>query len=449
MGIYSIVVAIIIIIFIPAFEFIRKKEGKFDYLSLFNLIFILAFGVVPVYCYSHLDEIKHWRVMIYNNLMDTHFFIGSLIALLFYIVMVIAYYFSRKLSFISKTRKISEKIFSFEGKKTLLFKSALFLLMIGGFSFLIYISLAGGLREYIRIGYSTRIQGQSIQHPLVFVRNFTPLLCVASFIFYATIRSSKGTAKFINIILFVLSFIGGTLVVFHSGGRMSFFVYFITFPLATLLYQNKIKIRSILIGGVFFIFMIVYGRSFLNPEADLQAARQADSFANGIIREFSFRFVNVGTMFDLFPKDYDFRWGIPDVLTAITGLIPQRVINLDFLQRESASKFNTTLYIEGGEMPVDIVSFGYMSLGLAGVIIVAILFGTLLRWTENLFSYRKNFVACMFASALMINLAFRVMYGDPVLFMNSVFRYIIAIIVIIMFLKLEKLPRIVWKKARL
>src|SRR5699024_3717293 len=125
------------------------------------------------------------------------------------------------------------------------------------------------------------------------------------------------------------------------------------------------------------------------------------------------------------------------------------VINLDFLQRESASKFNTTLYIEGGEMPVDIVSFGYMSLCLAGVIIVAILFGTLLRCTENLFSYRKNFVACMFASPLMINLEFRVMYGDPVLFMNSFFRYIIAIIVIIMFLKLEKLPRIVWKKARL
>src|SRR5699024_12599577 len=109
-----------------------------------------------------------------------------------------------------------------------------------------------------------------IQHRLVFVMNFTPLLCVDSFIFYGTIRSSKGTAKLINIILFVLSFIGGTLVVFHSRGRMSFFVYFITFPLATLLYQNKIKIRSILIGWVFFIFVIVYGRRFLYLVAELK-----------------------------------------------------------------------------------------------------------------------------------------------------------------------------------
>lgn len=447
MGIYSIVIALIIVIAIPVFEIIRKREGKFDYLSLFNLIFILAFGVVPLYIYLFPDKVTHWRVIIYSNITETSFFIGSLIALMFYVLMVIAYYFSSKLMFVIKTKKVSENIFTLTNNRNVLFKSGFLLFVIGGFSLLFYINLAGGLDAYINSGYSTRIQGQTIQHPLVFVRNFTPFLSVASFIFYATIRHSKGTAKFLNIILFLLSFVGAILVAFHSGGRMNFFIYLTTFPLATLLYQNKIKIRTILLVTAFFVFMVVYGRSFLNPEAELKINNPNDGIINSVIREFSFPFVNVGRSFDLFPDYFNFRGGIPDVLTAIAGLVPQRIVNFDFLQRETVSQFNTSLYGPGGEMPVDIVSFGYMSFGIVGVVMVALLFGTLLRWTENLFSYHKNLIGCIFSIALMINLAFRIMYGDPALFVNSVFRYAVAMIIIFGFLKLEKLPRIVWKKT--
>lgn len=446
MGVYSVVVSLILIIFIPLFEFFRKKEGKFDYLSLFNLIYLLAYGVVPLYIYSFPEATRQWRVMLNNNEADTHFFIGALIALLFYLVVIVSYYFSSKLSFVAKAKETSINIFS-KTKGQTLFKPALFLLIIGGLSLLVYMNIAGGLSQYIRIGYLTRTQGQILQHPLVFVKNFTPLLYVASFMFFAFIRHSKGTAKFINISLFAISFIGSVLVVFHSGGRMTFFIYFITFPLAILLYQNKIKIRSLLIGAGFFIFIVIYGNSLLNVEAELQAHYTEVSVVNSLVREISFPFINTGTSYNLFPQHFDFRGGIPDIATAIGGLVPQRIINIEFLQGESISDFNTTLYRQGGVMPVDIVSFGYMSFGTAGVIIVAFLFGILVKWTENLFSYRKNLVGCMFSVALMIALSFRVMYGDPALFLSATFRYIVAMVVIWGFLKLENMPKIVWNKA--
>lgn len=96
MGIYSILVSLITIISVPIFELVRKKEKIVDYLSLINVVFILAYGIVPMYIYLFPSEVSQWRTLLHNNTMDTKFFVGSLIALLFYIITSFSYYFSEK-----------------------------------------------------------------------------------------------------------------------------------------------------------------------------------------------------------------------------------------------------------------------------------------------------------------------------------------------------------------
>lgn len=205
-----------------------------------------------------------------------------------------------------------------------------------------------------------------------------------------------------------------------------------------------------MISSLLFLGLVLFGNSLLNIEAkEIEINRSDSGVVNNIVREFGFPFVNVATAYDLFPSTFSFRGGIPDVADAFIGLIPSRIIKLQTFNSESVSVFNTQMYGPGGVMPIDIISFGYISFGLAGVIIVALLFGFLAKLTENLFSYRGNLVACMFFISLMIVFSFRIMYGDPVMVLDATFRYIVAMIFILITLKVGKLPRAVLSKGNI
>lgn len=445
LGIYAIIISLLIIIGVPVFELIRKKERIIDYLSLINVIFFLAYGIVPIYIYLFPNEVIQWRTLLHNNTMDTKFFIGILIALLFYIITAISYYVSGRVSFVYKTRGYSEEIFGKVSTSSNLFKPAILLFIIGGASLLVYMNVVGGFSEYLRVGRILRNDGSYIQHSLMFLKNITPLICVSSFMFYSFIKSSRESTKFINMIFFLVSFIASLLVIFHSSGRMTVFIYLVTFPLANMLFQNRIKIRRLLLGSILFLILVIYGNSLLDVEAETIEMNRADAgIVNNIVREVGFPFVNIATMYDLFPSIFSFRGGFTDVTDALIGLVPSRIISLDTFNSESVSVFNTKFYsAPGGVMPVDIISFGYMSFGLAGVVIVAFLFGFLAKWTENLFSYHKSFVACMFYISLMIVFSFRLMYGDPVMILDATFRYIVAMIFILATLRIGKHTRTV------
>ena len=64
-------------------------------------------------------------------------------------------------------------------------------------------------------------------------------------------------------------------------------------------------------------------------------------------------------------------------------------------------------------IPVDLISFGYYSLGVPGVIIICILFGSLLRVFEILLPLNVHKVFVIFRFAWMVFLTFMIMYADP------------------------------------
>jgi hypothetical protein len=66
-----------------------------------------------------------------------------------------------------------------------------------------------------------------------------------------------------------------------------------------------------------------------------------------------------------------------------------------------------------GGIPVDIVSLGYFSAGVVGVVVVAWGFGWLLSAFERALPPGRDPLPAVFRASWMFFLAFRVMYADP------------------------------------
>lgn len=449
MGIYTLVISIVIIPFVTFFEFFRKKEKVIDFLTLINFIFILAYGIAPMFLYFF-EEYTTWDTIRRTDINESVFFLGGLTALLFYVVTVLTYYLSAKLRFIHRVKSRSTDIYKQINNKQFAIV-ALILYFVGGLSLVVYMRIVGGFSEFLRVGVILRDHGDFIQHPLMFLKNLTPLLCVATYMFYAFIRDSGGVNKMINIVFFITSLIGGGLSIFHSSGRMQVFIYLITIPLAIIVHKNKIKLRTVVVSISLFLFLIIFGNQLLNlnTQQSFSIDRSNMEIAGQVIQEFSFPYTNIGNVIKIFPNQENFRLGVMDVLSAAVQPIPSRIIDFDFMHRDTASDFNTSLYNKiTGEIPVDIVTFGYMSFGLAGVVILAVLFGVFAKLIESLFFYTESMIASIFYISWMVLIGFRIMYGDPEHFVYSSFRYLVAMGLIYLVVALPKGRRVVWKSNK-
>jgi hypothetical protein len=80
---------------------------------------------------------------------------------------------------------------------------------------------------------------------------------------------------------------------------------------------------------------------------------------------------------------------------------------------ETISMLNTVFFGREGTIPVDLVSFGYFSLGVPGVFLTTFFFGCLICLFEYLLPVRGGPGVRTLRVAWILFLAFRVMYGDP------------------------------------
>ncbi|MBD7970581.1 O-antigen polymerase [Paenibacillus gallinarum] len=430
MGIYTISVSLLIILGVPLFELTRKKERRIDFLTLFNILFIIIYGIAPMYLYFF-EEYTTWSTIKHTDIHLTSFFLGELIALLFYIIVVISYYFASRLRIIRRAKEFSEKVYGTVSDKQF-FRVAMILYLVGGISLILYIKSLGGFDEFIRLGPILRDKGNAVETKWAFLARLHPLLTVASFIFYAFFRTSKEFDRFKYFFFFATALIGAGLSVFHSSGRLNVFSFIITFPLIGIIFHNRIKTKTIVTTLILFLTIILFGDNLLNvnKENDFRVQKNSIEVAGEVIQEFSFPFTNIGNTIMLFPSQYDFRGGIIDIAVAPLNYIPSRIISFEFMERQSVSQFNTTIYNTVGQIPVDMVTFGYMSYGIAGAMIIAILYGFILRFVESIFSYTKSMIASAFFSSIMIFLSFRLMYGDPRQFVYAGFRYVVTFVLL-------------------
>jgi hypothetical protein len=147
----------------------------------------------------------------------------------------------------------------------------------------------------------------------------------------------------------------------------------------------------------------------------LQTAVEQTSVAVGetagsFVMEMSFPYGNLAGALDAVQRRIPFRW-FSDIPIGVARMLPKRLLGIQL--PATISQVNSNWHgATAGEIPIDLLSFGYFSSGITGVVLTCFLFGWMLRVADHAFGCQPG-AAVPLRVAWIEYLAFRVLYSDP------------------------------------
>ncbi len=412
-----------------------RVAGLIDFLRATSVVYFISFVFVPVYLQlANLDIFRgtFWDWMFKTNFNDSAFVYASLLSLIGYLCILAGYTVAR--AFVKNAQKaVLPELLSLTGTGYLLTAGTL-LLGISLVSLVVYVQSIGGVGNFFALAMVLRLDNPLFVSKLAFLKNVIPLALGSSFIFFAlcsTPASGRVTRR-LAAVLFVAAFLTSLATLFHQAGRLNLFTYLLTFPAARMVYRNRINKRYVVLGGLVFVFLVLFGKELFNylvhPEAFFLQLRHvlndASYTLNSLFVEYIFPTLDVANVIQEVPAHAPFRW-FSDLPLALLYLLPQRVIG--FEPPPDVSQINTFLFNpSSGGIPVDIVSFGYFSAGVVGILLTTFFFGVLLVLFERLLPMDERFLIVMFRVAWMLFVSYRVMYAQPNLVVRDGFQLIVS-----------------------
>ncbi|MDZ5470444.1 O-antigen polymerase [Bacillus sp. 31A1R] len=440
MGYYSVVFSLISASGVLIFEIFRPKNRIIDFLTGVNFVYWMTFGIVPLYIFLFY-EYTTWSTIRKLELTSVSYLLASIYSLVGYLCIIFSYYYASRFSINVSITTYSMKKFN-NIRSIHIFKVALILFVLGFTSLVAYIRLLGGLESYLNSGLIIRSGfNTTFTSPFMFLKNLVPLLYISSYYFYCLMIEKRENLT-LNVILFLTAFISSLMHLYHGAGRMTFFIYLISFPLGHIVLKNRINFRFIIVSIWLFFVMVVLGDHLLSPystqsiwEVFKKALLNLGGTVGGIIEEFSSPFVNLANNIEQLSIHYHFRYGFKDFIIGLNGILPSRFLPFEYMKQPNIDELNTLYFQSAGSIPVDLITFGYITFGLAGVIIITLIFGVLIRFIEGLLSNTNNIMMSITYSSWMIFIAFRVMYAEPGLVYNTVFKLVLALFLLLYFIR--------------
>ncbi|MFW6016196.1 MAG: O-antigen polymerase [bacterium] len=430
--------------YIIFFEFFRKKDNKFDYLTIFNIFFISYYIFPAIMILIELNEYTNRYIQRYNVDYNFEYSMTWIIIVMAYFFVVLGFYLVPK--YVPSNKSTFIRVIPNEER----FKKriTMVLIIVGTISLIIYAMNFGGIKQLFL--YSNAIRNATVESnnpSLEFFRRLIPAYMIASYFFYSSYLENK------NIVKLLIAVILASIWFFIHAGRAAILTYVIILFLI-MLFNNKKKISIIKLWKVGILSIL--GINYLRPlfmsmqhldkgfnefiEAFTNYASSgrylmrsiqdfifmlSDSFSHMYISlETSVRVVNSGV------HNINFFY---DFLIAIISLIPS--VLLPFEKPYSIASYNT-MYITGyfqSQIPPGGVAFGYYSLSWIGVIMFSLFVGIIGKKISNYFiSFQSNFgntlyVVCMF---LWVELFFN---GEP----RHTLQRNFVLIVLLLFIKLR------------
>jgi oligosaccharide repeat unit polymerase len=400
MGVYSAVIALFLGIIIILHELLRQKSKKVDILMGVNILYFICFTIVPILVQFSLINLEH---VSFNNYTDTEFFYGSIYTFIGYILIIMSYYLFKKKYPLNKFSR-EEKI---KGKKQYIILGSL-ISIFGLFCTALYTYSLGGISNVLESGtlYRSTADGGS---SFAFVRNLALFTLTGSFIFFGFIISEKNKKyKFVFITIFILLFMTSLYLLFNRAGRLGLVSYLMMFPAGLAVFKNKIHLRTLLFGSLFAIFFILQGKRIFNyfVLSDFELKEKSNVFQS-VIAEFAFPYINISKAVNI-PFVHELPRYFIDLPIGLINLLPNRLLGIESFK--TITQYNSEYH--NGQIPVDIITLGYFSFGLAGIMIICVVFGYLIRRFEYFFSGNMNIIIVMFYVQWIEFLSFRVMYAD-------------------------------------
>lgn len=433
-------VAVILGLIIVVIEVVRPKNHRLmDFFGFLSLLYFLVFVVCPIMVdyYSHTglaDSGFGW--LKFHTLEPISLVYGEIYALAGYLLLFFGYSGSGAIvssicNGLSRARTVSDIDTSRTYSQKSLFICGTLLGLVGGASLLIYARELGGFIELIRLAGPMRSDNPPVITPYAFLKNISPLLLSSSFFYYALWKDFKKHHRtWLYCSLFFVTFLLSLVQLFHMAGRLGFVSYLITFPLVSMMIRGHLKIRPLIFGLGLAVFVILFGKQFAHIIIDPEAVSRkivllgSENFSVlvSILSEFAFPLASIAnTVCFAVPYEVPYHLFV-DFPLAIAYLIPKRIFHVNL--PETADSFNFAQF--NGPMPIDLISFGYYSGGVIGVVLLLLLFGATLRMADRLFSGRNETIIEVFRVAWMLFLGFRIMYGGPVISLKIGFYLVIG-----------------------
>ena len=413
----------------------RRRAVLFDSVDVASWLYLILFVLIPVYLQViDLSAVQEtgWRWIFRTPFANDAFVFASVIAFLGYpLILLGARGADALVATVARFKRLPRGIVNDRSVPADLLIAGVILLGIGALSLVTYIWSIGGVRSFFVEALLFRGSDAPVESRLAFLKNVSYALLGASYCFYAIDRGANSRVRPVTIsLLFGLAFVMSLMQLFHAAGRLVLVAYVATFPLASMAQKARWKWRTMMLLGVGGLGIILFGKQlfFARQAGELLASRwevvghDAARAFNDVAIEFSFPYVTLANTTLTVPAESPYRL-FADLPLAVQYLLPQRVFGVT--HAPMVSMVNTDLLTDGGSgtVPVDVLSFGYFSGGVLGVVVVTLVFGFLLGLSEIVF---QGATGTVFRVALSLFLGFRVMYGDPSLAMQGGFYLIMT-----------------------
>lgn len=308
-----------------------------------------------------------------------------------------------------------------------------FVLILSFFIRWVYVSAFGGFVSYLDYASSVRSAVFVVHNPWSFLQPFGGLSIFSFYMFFSILfLSDKVSAlSFVRKLSvwtgFLCSLIFSVYILYSYMGRVNFIVFIFVITLS-IFYFRGVSLRFLITGSLVGVVAGLWSIYLISNYFDVKGGNDFSLF---VAREISFPFV---TFFSQLLTPYLSPRFFVDILISPLNLLPSSWLSTWYI---GPSEVNTII-ISGaakgthgvtGGIPVDLLSLGFMQLGVAGVLVIGIMFGLLLRFFQYFFDgiLVSGFKHVLLAFATLQIAFLPVAYAQPAHLIAAIFPMVVVV----------------------
>lgn len=417
--------------FILLLEFTRKKLHKIDFLTLFNIFYILLY-LMPMFMFASgiVRPEANMRYIEYKY--DTNFPI--LIAILLTYLMVFFGFYAKNAT------KIANRIqLSHIGDKKILAIATFFLLVAVG-SIYIFGSQFGGV--HIALANANLIRNGAVEGgTLSFFKRFVYFSFASSYLFasYFFIKKTNRGKIPVGLLLLIslfVSLIASLIVAARSTMIASFSIFYLVYVVKTQKWHFKFLVPMIIST----IFVILYGKAFffsltglpdgyhgvVNKFTETIRVKESSNYSfYDLVNTFAYP---VQSLYAAFNEHYEMRL-LNDWFYGILSFLPDKLLDIE--AQPTMSYFNTQYLVNTSkyDIPTGHIAACIYSFSWPGLVIFSFAYGWIGRYLQTMMQSHLNDIYWMpFIYILTAKVWSDLLtYGDPQTFLQTDFCFLVVI----------------------
>jgi hypothetical protein len=446
---------VLLLIFIIISELYRKKRLRFDYLSLYNLYFLLIYIIPAILLAFDFQNSASKYVLVHIN---QKIRLETVIAILMsYVLVTVGFY-------LKSSKELGSCVIIKYNKNV--FKDiqfVIFLLVLSILSIYTYSNSYGGIINTIALASDIRA-GIIVADKFAFTKHFILASIFSLYIIYCLlyIYNIKVKRKLLYILLGI-SIIIIIISLFVFSGRGAIINIFVVLLLVNMLVRKKVGIIKMVS-----FFLIVYTVSHYGDRLFISMAAYPNSGVKGVVsvfksleiggkdytivqriydffKNFQFAIISLDVSF----KNIDtmsFRFFVDWIYIPIT-LIPTKLFNIKEFLPKSISVINT-YYIVGiyaKTVPPGYIAYGIYSLSWFGLFFYSFIYGWVLRFVQSIIinNIKESYIMYLLYVVIGMWLTSGFLNGDPQILIRGAILLIIFIYYVLIYsnnIKIFKRP---------